>query len=236
MRRIMLAMSPERAKLALEGRLKDAILKTFPKCDLPCEVFICVTKGKDILLAYEEYDRDSMSYYGTRYELITRNPLVDGRKPPKKDDEDYSFYEACREMYRHYSKEFKEEEGGHERILNGKVVARFTLNRIDELRPFFHWCEESQKRACMTRDEALDYLDDKDRSVGNPRRQGSVHAWRIDGLRALDEPKNPDDFAVCRERGRKCRQRFADYPCRKCVSMDLLTEAPKGWRYLSKED
>lgn len=81
--------------------------------------------------------------------------------------------------------------------LQGKVVAKFTLNKVEELHPFFHWCEETKKRTCLERDEVLDYLDSKDKSVGNPKRQGSVYAWRIDKLVIFDNPKELKEFKMC---------------------------------------
>ena len=186
MRRIVISINPKWVKLILEGKKKDEVRKTFPKCELPCEVYIYVTKGKDILTAYEYYDYDSMGYYGPEYELITKNRFV---KKPNKDDEDYSLYESERDAYNYYKNDFDKMQHDHEWKLNGKVVAKFILNKVQELRPFFHWCEEAKKRTCLERDEVLDYLDSKDKSVGNPKRQGSVYAWRIDNLVIFDEPK-----------------------------------------------
>lgn len=249
MRKIMLAVTPKWAKLILEGKKKDEIRKTFPKCELPCEVFLYVTKGKDILLAYEEYDRDSMSYYGTRYELITRNPLIDGRKPPKKDDEDYSFYKACREMYRHYSKEFKEEEGGHERILNGKVVAKFTLKRIERVEVeaeryeqhsvykepggasdyVDEWENSFQERTCVTAEQLEEY-------VG---RDYDMHVclWHIDELMIFDKPKELKEFEhwVSYKNCNECPYGGEREPvifCATCDEKVPLTKAPQSWQYV----
>ena len=77
-------------------------------------------------------------------------------------------------------------------IFNGKVVAKFTLNKVEEHRPFFHWCIE--KETCLTRNEVLDYLDSKDKSVSNPKRQGKVYAWHIDDLVIFDRPRELSNF------------------------------------------
>ena len=42
-----------------------------------------------------------------------------------------------------------------EEYMNGKVVAKFTVRKVEELRPFFHWCEELEKATCLTYDEVL---------------------------------------------------------------------------------
>jgi len=195
MRRIMLAMSPERAKLALEGRLKDEIRKTFPKCELPCEVFIYVTKGEDILIAYEDYDYDSMSYYSPEYALIPKTLFA---KKPSKDDEDYSLYESERDAYRYYKNDFDKTQHDHEWKLNGKVVAKFTLNKVGEIHNFPYGYEmfvsnadirregEICQKACLTSDELREYLPcDKERYG---------YAWHIDNLVIFDEPKELKDF------------------------------------------
>ncbi len=186
MRRIVISINPKWAKLILEGKKKDEVRKTFPKCELPCEVFLYVTKGEDILIAYEDRDYDSMNYYDREYDLVPKNFFI---KKPSKDDEDYSLYESYRDAYRYYKNDFDNDVHDHEWKLNGKVVAKFTLNKVEELHPFFHWCEETKKHTCLERDEVLDYLDSKDKSVGNPKRQGSVYAWHIDNLEIFDEPK-----------------------------------------------
>lgn len=76
--------------------------------------------------------------------------------------------------------------------ISGYVVAKFTLNKVEEMRPFFHWCIE--KKTCLTRDEVLDYLDSKDKFVGNPKRQGKVYAIHISNLEIFDRPRELRSF------------------------------------------
>lgn len=238
MKKILISIRPEWAKLILEGKKKDEIRKTFPKCELPCEVFIYVTKEKDILLAYEEYDRDSMSYYGTQYALITRNPFIDGRKPPKKDDEDYRLYEAYREMYRHYSKGFKEEEGGHERILNGKVVAKFTLNKADEIENDRLWGTDNYflERTCLSFGKLACYLSGK-----------TGYAWHIDNLVIFDKPKELKEFYhsfCCKKHEWKFANNNVEVDSQyKALRQPIrggyeysypLTKAPQSWCYVNE--
>lgn len=79
--------------------------------------------------------------------------------------------------------------------LNGKVPALLICREVEETRPFFHWCIE--KETCLTRDEVLDYLDSKDKSVSNPKRQeGKVYAIHISQLEIFDKPKELSEFRV----------------------------------------
>lgn len=253
MRRIMLAMSPERAKLALEGRLKDAILKTFPKCDLPCEVLICVTNGEDILIAYEDYDYDSMGYYGPEYAIMTKNLFA---RKPSKDDEDYSLYESNRDAYDYYKNDFDKDRHDHEWKLNGKVVAKFTLNRIERVEVegaicgqhsvyrepggasdyVDEWENSFQERTCVTADELEEY-------VG---RDYDMHVclWHIDGLKIFDEPKELGDFEKeggsdnptvrCPKKGKgKCNE---GYGIRGYIGCEKarLKRPPQSWQYVEE--
>ena len=79
----------------------------------------------------------------------------------------------------------------------GKVVARFWCDKVEEHRPFFHWCIE--KETCLTRDEVLDYLDSKDKFVGNPKRQDKVYAIHINDLKIFDKPKELSEFKSCKK-------------------------------------
>ena len=75
---------------------------------------------------------------------------------------------------------------------NGKVLFKFRCYKVEEFRPFFHWCIE--KETCLTHDEVLDYLDSKDKSVGNPKRQGKVYCIHISDLEIFDRPKELSEF------------------------------------------
>lgn len=104
-------------------------------------------------------------------------------------------------------------------VLNGKVVARFWCDKVEEHRPFFHWCIE--KESCLTRDEVLDYLDSKDKFVGNPKRQDKVYAIHITKLEIFDKPKELSEFSI------------KVFPHRKDNLMTrYLTRAPQSWCYV----
>ena len=107
--------------------------------------------------------------------------------------------------------------------LSGKVVARFWCDKVEEHRPFFHWCIE--KETCLTRDDVLDYLDSKDKSVGNPKRQGKVYAIHITNLEIFDKPKELTAFKV--------RKNDCPFPCAACdVPYCKLKRPPQSWQFI----
>ncbi len=117
----------------------------------------------------------------------------------------------------------------HNYIGNGKVVARFWCDKVEEHKPFFHWCIENE--TCLTRDDVLDYLDSKDKSVGNPKRQGKVCAIHITKLEIFDKPKDISEFMKisCKgcpfENTQTCHNDITGKYCR-------LTRAPQSWCYI----
>ena len=124
----------------------------------------------------------------------------------------------------------------------GKVVAKFTLNKVEEYRPFFHWCIE--KETCLTRDNVLNYLDSEDSFVGNPKRQGKVYAWHISNLEIFDRPRELSEFkhikpSIC---GKKDNNGL--YQCDKCIygnkeSLECRrnkVKAPQSWQFVESEN
>lgn len=117
--------------------------------------------------------------------------------------------------------------------LNGKVIARFWCDKVEEHRPFFHWCIE--KETCLTRDDVLDYLDSKDKFVGNPKRQGKVYAIHITNLEIFDKPKELSEFykvgygECAKPQGNLREKVIANY---NNVLKYQLTRAPQSWCYI----
>ena len=104
------------------------------------------------------------------------------------------------------------------RLSNGVVKFKFRCYKVEEFRPFFHWCIE--KETCLTRDEVLDYLDSKDKFVGNPKRQGKVYAIHISDLEIFNEPKELSEFSNCDK-----------YPYTKYIG-----KAPQNFCYVEVEE
>lgn len=144
---ILISIKPRYVRDILNGDKTIEIRKSIPKCDLPIDVYIYVTKDKK-----EKLFRN----LGTKKYFLIHCSDATG--------------------------------------FNGKVIAHFRCDKVEEHRPFFHWCIE--KETCLTRENVLDYLDSKDKSVGNPKRQGKVYAIHITKLKIFGEPKLLNNFLV----------------------------------------
>ena len=77
--------------------------------------------------------------------------------------------------------------------LNGKIIAECDFE-VEQITPFFHWCGELENKTCLSREAVLDYLDSKDKSVGNPKRQESVNLIYIKNLHIFDKPRELSEY------------------------------------------
>lgn len=108
------------------------------------------------------------------------------------------------------------------RLLNGKVVAKFTLNKVDEhhvlpterILPFNWHVEQKLKQLCLTKEEVMAYGNGEDYQA---------FLWHIDNLVVFDKPKELSEFKICR----KCLDYNAFIP---------LDKAPQNWCYVEVED
>ena len=109
-------------------------------------------------------------------------------------------------------------------VLNGKVVAKFTLNKVEEITN--RYCKGMLIDSCLTNYELNNYLGN---SVG--------YAWHISNLKIFDEPKELSEFnkygceqydkdvcAVYGERGHLYTNCFFH-----------LTKAPQSMCYIESE-
>lgn len=131
MKAILISINPKWVAKILNGEKTLEIRKTFPKCDLPIDVYIYCTKDKKYA------------------NLINR--------------------------------------GG---FLTGMVVAKFTLNKVEEIK---FDDKQVQERACLTEDELFDYL-----FINTPYQEDmrKGYAWHIDNLEIFDKPKELKEFFV----------------------------------------
>lgn len=65
---------------------------------------------------------------------------------------------------------------------NGKVIGEFTCDRIYELAPLNHAPDDVEKRACLTREEIVNYL------------KGTGYGWHISDLRIYDPLRELTEF------------------------------------------
>lgn len=87
----------------------------------------------------------------------------------------------CRSELKCFDNPFVKEENA----INGKVVAKFTLNKIDEIENDRLWETDKYflERTCLSFGELACYLSGK-----------TGYAWHIDNLVPFDKPKELEEF------------------------------------------
>lgn len=119
--------------------------------------------------------------------------------------------------------------------LNGKVVAEFTLNAVDEFKVFEngtvqYWNYHDLEKSCLTYDEISNY-------VG---RNKIGYAWHIDDLKIYNTPKelsefykkytlSHDDFVFALYNGTQTYNEYLKYQC-------SLKKPPQSWCYVEVQD
>ena len=102
--------------------------------------------------------------------------------------------------------------------VNGKVVARFWCDNVDE---FYDFDDDLCKQACLDRGEMLDYLGNK-----------NGYAIHITKLEIFDKPKEISEFKryINDSDCKKCAygSRCPLYPCDKIP----LTRAPQSYQFI----
>ena len=97
--------------------------------------------------------------------------------------------------------------------LNGKVLAKFTLKKIDDIGKFAYafkdnFFYETLKNACLTTKDLTEYANvTRDKFE---RKGMKLYAWHISDLEIFDEPKKLSDFG--------------------------LKRAPQSWCYVGEDD
>lgn len=150
MKSILLSIKPKYVADILNGRKTIEIRKTMPKCNLPIDVYIYCTKGKEKLVYIDYTPCGDKGYITT--DLDCENEEI-----------------------------------------NGRVVAKFTLNRIDRyhvlpserLMPFNRNVEEKLNQLCLTKEEVMTYGNGEDYYAC---------LWHISNLVIFDKPKELSDF------------------------------------------
>ena len=120
-------------------------------------------------------------------------------------------------------------------VLNGKVVSKFTLNKVEEIKclPNTYQYETPNrnmlsliKSACLDVGTLDDYLN---RKIG--------YAWHIDNLEIFDKPKELYQFYGMKK-AKSCLECMIGVPskfCKNCLVPARLTKAPQSWCYVEKE-
>ena len=120
--------------------------------------------------------------------------------------------------------------------VGGTVIGEFVCDKIYELAPLNHAPDDVEQRACLTREEIVQYL----RGVG--------YGWHISELEIYDHPKKLGDFmAVCRYKNddgtcpsRKIACSFQRYDYNHDGSINLVECGnsvrcpPQSWQYVEE--
>lgn len=149
-------------------------------------------------------------------------------------------YDDCFNMYELYPQKIKEEGFGNQ--LNGKIVAKFTLNKVDKIFKYGNVDGNYQKlfkQSCLTRDEVIKYLKNCNYKC---------YAWHIDNLEIFDKPMELNEFyrkRNCNFLTMKCfdckhyRQWWTDLGyeeyCGQTENIEI-NKAPQSWCYAYKEE
>lgn len=108
----------------------------------------------------------------------------------------------------------------------GKVIGEFTCDRIYELAPLNHAPDDVEKKACLTREEIVNYL------------KGTGYGWHISDLRIYDAPRELS------ESRRSCQNSWYCESCAMyrgnngtCGNESLqIKRAPQSWCYVEEAE
>lgn len=111
-------------------------------------------------------------------------------------------------------------------VQNGKVVAEFTLNKVDFWQPY--WIPEVLHICTMSRLSCVNVNDLQGYSKGE-----RIYAWHIDNLKIYDQPKELSEFKKT-----DCDCPFPYVwcpPCKNCDERDIK-RPPQSWCYVERSD
>ena len=116
--------------------------------------------------------------------------------------------------------------------LNGKVVAKFTLNEITELRKMEHY----KATGLVLYKGAM--------NMGEFNKYGGKYAWQIENLKIFDEPKELSEFTYRCVDDSKCEncpyyyyhntESDSEKGC-SCDCRKPITKAPQSWQFVEVE-
>ena len=187
MKAIMISIKPQYVEKILNGEKTIEIRKTMPKCELPCKVYIYCTKPK------KWWRYSSCSY--------TSDELLWKTKDKIKMCDGFEFYYEIQDCI----------------VINGKVVAEFTLNKVDILeRDLNDWLPKNRY------DISNDLLKDinlNQEQLWNYGQGKILYAWHIDNLKVYEKPKELSEFSGFIPNN-KCEKHENGFACDKCDAYD----------------
>lgn len=196
---IMISIQPQWVEKILNGEKTIEIRKTMPKCELPCKVYIYCTKPK--------------KWYHVTKHLCTSDELLYKIEDKIKMSNGFEYY-GCLDNY--YD------------ILNGKVVAEFTLDDVGEFYVFDNgsvqgWNWFGLERSCLTYEQISEYI--------GLNKKG--YAWHIENLKIYDMPKELSEFVLPNKRNCKTCFLYRDMCENVCKdNKNHLFKPPQSWCYV----
>lgn len=184
MKAILISIKPRYVADILNHKKVIEIRKSYPRCDLPIDVYIYCTK-----------DNKNGLHWNT-HKWVCVNNDTDVLK------------EIC---------------------FNGKVVAKFTLNKVEKINSYLEpeqWYKTNDtsgadliKKSCLTFKELDDYL-----------LSGNGYAWHIDNLEIFNKPKELSEFYGTKQYFVGCGNAIDNTP-----RYAQLHRASQSWCYVEVE-
>lgn len=201
MKSILISIQPQWVEKILNGEKTIEIRKTKPKIELPCKVYIYCTKPK-------KWWRYSSCGY-------TSDELLWKTKDKIKMCDGFEFYNEIQDCI----------------AINGKVVAEFTLNEVEDFSKWEYdfgalvrhldlWAGTKGNYPFL-----IDYL----------KRQKKGYAWHIDNLKIYDTPKELSEFVLPNKNNCKTCFLYPDMCNKVCEEIKQhLFSPPQSWCYVEE--
>ena len=155
--------------------------------------------------------------------IVNGNKTIEVRKTRPKMNTPFKCYiyctlQGCTEFFRvDPGRDVAKWNRGKWADRKGKVIGEFTCDRIYELAPLNHAPDDTEKQACLTREEIVNYL------------KGTGYGWHITDLRIYDALKCLFEFWA----ERLCRREPSVFGCGECCDCDK--RAPQSWCYVEED-
>ena len=115
--------------------------------------------------------------------------------------------------------------------INGKVVAEFTLNRVEMFTVGSFGCDDLEKSACMKYSDFIDYFYKPEELDGSTIKWG--YTWHIADLKIYDKPKELSEFKVFNKDVAEIGMFGWMFNEKELPKYIPLKRAPQSWQYVN---